>query len=194
MTSPHFDKCQKGEDPWTQFKDISTFCVRDLMKKFGFSEKHILKVAHTAARDCARTPIQWSAQKNAGFSDVDPWYAVNPNYKEVNVEAAEKDPSSLLNFYRKLIALRKQYKDTAIYGEFRLHLKGDKRLFVYDKIAKDGSKLTVVLNVSEKRVSSGKVKKYIPEGAMEVLSVYDGALGKNMKPYEGRAYFTPANK
>jgi len=192
MTSPHFDKCKKGEDPWEQFKDISTFCVRDLMKKFGFSEKHILKVAHTAARDCARTPVQWNAQKNAGFSETEPWYAVNPNYTEVNVEAAEKDPNSLLNFYRKLIALRKEYKDSAVYGEFRIHLKRDKRLFIYDKIAKDGSKLTVILNVSEKRISSKKAKKFIPSGAKQILSVYDGELGKVMNPYEGRAYYTPA--
>lgn len=194
MTSPHFDGCKKGEDPWTQFKDISTFCVRDLMKKFGFSEKHILKVAHTAARDCARTPMQWSAEKNAGFCDVEPWYAVNPNYKEVNVEAAEKDPNSLLNFYRKLIALRKEYKDAAIYGEFQIHLKKDKHLFVYDKIAEDGSKLTVVLNLSDKQIPCKKFKKYIPSGAKEIISVYEGSFGDVMREYAGKAYYTPANK
>jgi len=192
MTSPHFNKCEKGEDPWAQFKDVSTFCVRDLMKKFGFSEKHILKVAHTAARDCARTPVQWSGAANGGFSEAEPWYAVNPNYKEVNVEAAEKDPNSLLNFYRKLIALRKEYKDTAIYGEFKLHLKGDKHLFVYDKVAEDGSMLTVVLNVSDKPVPCKKATKFIPEGAVEIASVYDGSFAELMRPYAGKVFYTPA--
>lgn len=194
MTSLHFDKCPKGSDPWAQFKDVSTFCVRDLMKKFGFSEKHILKVAHTAARDCARTPVQWSAEKNAGFSTGEPWYTVNPNYKDVNVEAAEKDPKSLLNFYRKLIALRKEYKDTAIYGKFEIHLKKNKYLFVYDKIAEDGAKLTVILNMSDKPVSCKKVKKFIPEGAKEIISVYDGSFAAVMRPYAGKVFYVAPTK
>lgn len=192
MTSLDYTHAPKGTDPWAQFKDVSTFCVRDLMRKFGFSEKHILKVAHTAARDNARTPVQWNAEKNAGFSDVDPWYTVNPNYKEVNVEAAEKDPNSILNFYRKVVALRKEYKDAAIYGKFELYLKNDKNLFVYDKIAENGDKLTVVINLSEKEVSANKVMKFIPQGAKEVLSVYDEKFEGKMKPYAGKVFYTKA--
>ena len=191
MTSLHFDKYPKGSDPWAQFKDVSTFCVRDLMKKFGFSEKHILKVAHTAARDCARTPVQWSGAENGGFCICDPWYTVNPNYKTVNVEDAEKDPNSLLHFYRKLLALRKEYKDSAIYGKFDLKLKRDKNLFIYEKISDDGSKLTVILNVSTKRVSSKRVNKFIPKNATELISVYDGDFAKVLRPYEGKVFYTP---
>ncbi len=191
MTCPYFDKYPEGTDPWAQFKDVSTFCVRDLMRKFGFSQKHILKVAHTAARDCARTPVQWTAGKNAGFSDGEPWYAVNPNYTEVNVEAAEKDPNSLLNFYRKIIALRKQYKDAAVYGKFEIHLKRHPHLFVYDKIAEDGTKLTVVLNLSDKAIPCKKFAKYIPSDAQELLSVYDGcSFAAVTKPYEGKLYIS----
>lgn len=192
MTSLHYDRYPKESDPWAQFKDVSTFCVRDLMKKFGFSEKHILKVAPHAARDNARTPVQWSADKNAGFSDAEPWFTVNPNYTEVNVEAAEKDPNSLLNFYRKLLILRKEYKDAAIYGRFVLHRKRDRYLFVYDKIAQDGSKLTVILNVSDKPVPCKRVKKYIDKDAKEIASVYDGSFAELMRPYAGKVFFTPA--
>ncbi len=193
MTCPYFDKYPEGTDPWAQFKDVSTFCVRDLMRKFGFSQKHILKVAHTAARDCARTPVQWTAGKNAGFSEAQPWYSVNPNYTEINVEAALKDRNSLLHFYRKVIALRKQYKDAAVYGRFEIHLKKDPHLFVYDKIADDGSKLTIILNVSEKNISCKKFAKYIPEGAQEILSVYENAsFAAVTKPYEGKVFYTPA--
>lgn len=190
MTSPYFDKYEKGEDPWKQFEDVSTFCVRDLMRKFGFSDKHLLKVAHTAARDCARTPVQWSSQPNGGFSLCKPWYAVNPNYKEVNVENALTDKNSLWYFYQKVIALRKKYLESAIYGKFKMYLPHDKKLFVYDKIADDGSKLTVVLNMSDKSVSSKRVAKFIPQNAKQILSVYDGELGEQMKPYEGRVYFS----
>lgn len=190
MTSPHFDEYEKGEDPWKQFEDVSTFCVRDLMRKFGFSNKHLLKVAHTAARDCARTPVQWSSQPNGGFSECKPWYAVNKNYKEVNVENALADKNSLWYFYQKIIALRKEYLESAIYGKFKMYLPRDKKLFVYDKISDDGSKLTVVLNMSDKMVSSKKVAKFIPQNAKQILSVYDGKLGEQMRPYEGRVYFS----
>lgn len=193
MTSLRYDKYPKGSDPWAQFKDVSTFCVRDLMKKFGFSEKHILKVAPYAARDNARTPVQWSAVENAGFSTCEPWFTVNPNYKTVNVEAAEKDPNSLLNFYRKLLALRKEYKDAAVYGRFEIKLKGDKNLFVYEKLAEDGSKLTVILNVGEKGVPCRKVKKFIPENSTEIISVYNGRFAEVMRPYAGKVFYTPAN-
>lgn len=192
MTSLDYTHAPQGTDPWAQFKDVSTFCVRDLMRKFGFSEKYILKVAHTAARDNARTPVQWSSAANGGFSEVEPWYTVNPNYKEVNVEDAEKDPDSLLNFYKKVIALRKQYKDAAVYGKFDLKLKNDKNLCVYDKTADNGDKLTIVINLSEKEVHSKKVKPYIPEGAEEILSVYDGSFAELMRPYSAKVYFTKA--
>lgn len=190
MTSPYFDKCKKGEDPWKQFEDVSTFCVRDLMRKFGFSDKHLLKVAHTAARDCARTPVPWNSNANGGFSECKPWYAVNDNYKEVNVENALADKNSLWYFYQKIIALRKEYLESAIYGKFKMYLPLDKKLFVYDKIADDGSKLTVVLNMSEKAVSSKRVAKFIPQNAKQILSVYDGELGAKLRPYEGRVYFS----
>lgn len=192
MTSLTFDKYEKGSDPWAQFKDVSTFCVRDLMRKFGFTQKHILKVAHTAARDCARTPVQWNDGKNAGFCDCEPWYTVNPNYKEVNVEAAIDDENSIWHFYRKAISLRKEYKESAIYGQFKMYLPKDRHLFVYDKIADDGSKLTVIINVSKKQVPSKRIKKFIPVGATEILSVYADDFKDRLRPYEGKVFYTPA--
>ena len=175
---------------WDDFVDVSTFSTKKLIEKLGFSDKKIFKMAKYAARDNARTPVQWSAEANAGFTtpDAKPWYLINPNYTEVNVEAAEKDPNSLLHYYRKVIALRKQYKDAAIYGEFKLYLKGDKQLFVYDKIGEE-NKLTVVINLSEKEVNSSKVKKLIPEGAEEILANYEG-MGDKLRPYETHVYLT----
>lgn len=177
-------------ETWDDFVDVSTFSTKALIKKLGFSDKKIFKMAKYAARDNARTPVQWSAEPNAGFTtpDAKPWYLINPNYKEVNVEAAEKDPNSLLHYYRKIIALRKQYKDAAIYGEFKLYLKGDKHLFVYDKIGEE-NKLTVVINLSEKTIPSKKVKKFIPEGATEIAANYEG-MEEILRPYETHVYVT----
>ncbi len=177
---------------WDDFVDVATFSTRNIFKKLRiFRDKTIFKMACYAARDNARTPVQWSAEKNAGFTTGDmAWYTVNPNYPEVNVASQENDPDSQLNFYRKAIALRRENKESAIYGKFELHLPRDKRLFVYDKIGDDGSKLTVIINLSEKEVSASKVKKYIDGGAKEILSNYKGEMGSVLKPYEARVYKT----
>ena len=93
------------------------------------------------------------------------------------------------------MALRKEYKDTAVYGEFKLYLPKDKQLFVYDKIAEDGkSKLTVVINLSKKPAKASRVKKYIPSGATELISVYDEPFGDTLKPYAGKVFYTPLAK
>ena len=70
------------------------------------------------SRDNARTPMQWSDEANAGFTTAKPWLKVNENYKAINVAAQEKDPSSVLNYYRRLVALRKsdEFKELFTYG------------------------------------------------------------------------------
>lgn len=175
---------------WDDFVDVATFSTKKIFQKLKiFSDEKILKMAKYAARDNARTPVQWDSSENAGFTTGKPWFTVNPNYTEVNVAAEEKDPNSQLNFYRKAIALRKEYKDTAIYGQFKLHLPKDKHLFVYDKLAEDGSKLTVVINLSEKPEPTSKVAPFIAENAKEILSNYPGELKAVLCPYEARVYY-----
>ncbi len=183
MTNLTFDK-------WDDFVDVSTFSTRKILQKLRvLSDKRIFKMACYAARDNARTPVQWSAEKNAGFTTGEKaWYTVNPNYTEVNVASQIDDPDSLLNFYRKAIALRKENKEAAVYGKFVLHLPRDKRLFVYDKLGEDGSKLTVVINLSDKEIPSKKAKKFVDNGAKEILSNYKGEMGSTLKPYEARVY------
>ena len=72
------------------------------------------------SRDNARTPVQWSDQENAGFTTGIPWIKVNSNYKSINVESQEKDADSVLNYYRRLVAVRKspKYKKVFTYGKF----------------------------------------------------------------------------
>ncbi len=175
---------------WDDFVDVATFSTKKIFEKLKvFRDKTIFKMACYAARDNARTPVQWSAEKNAGFTTGDKaWFTVNPNYPEVNVASQIDDPDSQLNFYRKAIALRKENKESAVYGKFVLHYPRDKRLFAYDKLGEDGSKLTVVINLSDKEISSAKAKKVIGAGAKEILSNYGGTLGETMKPYEARVY------
>ena len=72
------------------------------------------------SRDNARTPMQWSGEENAGFTTGTPWLKVNPNYRRINVADQERDPDSVLRYYRRLIALRKcdEYRELFTYGTF----------------------------------------------------------------------------
>lgn len=176
---------------WSDFTDVATFCAKRLMEKTHlFTKKGLFERCAYASRDNARTPVQWSAEENAGFSTGTPWFHVNPNYKEINVAAAEADPDSILNYYRAILKLRKEYKDTAIYGEYKEHLGCDKRVMVYDKIAEDGSKLTVVINLSDKPVSARRAKKFVDADAKRLIGNYKGSMADMLKPYEAHVFYT----
>ncbi len=85
---------------------------------------------YARSRDNARTPMQWSAGANAGFTTGTPWIAVNPNYTEINAEEERKDPDSVYHFYQKLIRLRKTHP-VFVDGKFDLLLPEDERIFAY---------------------------------------------------------------
>ena len=177
-------------DSWDDFEDVATFSAKYIMEKTHlFSEKSMFERAKYAARDNSRTPVQWSAEKNAGFSDGTPWFKVNPNYKEVNAEKELNDEDGVLNFYKKVIAARKQYIAQAVYGEFKLHLKRSRTYVVYDKIA-EGKKLTVVINLTDKQVSAAPVKKFIASGAKEILSSEKHSIADMLSPYETHVYIS----
>lgn len=103
-----------------EFDDISTKDQYHVAKEAGLSDEDALEACAKMSRDNARTPMQWSAEKFAGFTTGTPWLKVNSNYTEINVKNQEADPNSVLNYYKKLIALRKsdEYKEVFTYGEF----------------------------------------------------------------------------
>lgn len=92
------------------FRDIDTFNVYNVDVANGKSEEEAFLAAKRVSRDNARSPMQWNQEKNAGFSSVEPWMAVNANHQSINVESEEKDPDSILNYYRSLLALRRENK------------------------------------------------------------------------------------
>ena len=104
----------------TEFDDINTKDQYDVAKQAGFSDEEALAICSKMSRDNARTPMQWSSDVNAGFTDGTPWLKVNENYREINVRKQEEDENSVLNYYRKLTTLRKseEYKEVFTYGEF----------------------------------------------------------------------------
>ena len=103
-----------------EFDDISTKDQYHTAREAGLSDQEALEVCSRMSRDNARTPMQWTSGENGGFTKGTPWLKVNPLFKDVNVEAEEQDPDSVLNYYRKLVALRKsdELKEVFTYGEF----------------------------------------------------------------------------
>ena len=136
--------------------DISTLDEYKVALDAGLTPEAALKAVARRSRDNARTPMQWTGEENAGFTAGTPWLRVNSNYTAINVEKETIDPNSVLNFYKKLIALRKdpEYKGTVVYGalepfmEDRHNLmayyrKGDKTLLVVGNYQWDEQEITL---------------------------------------------------
>ncbi|OQA66338.1 MAG: Oligo-1,6-glucosidase [Firmicutes bacterium ADurb.Bin262] len=173
------------------YVDISTINTYKLFRKLHFKHETIMKIAKEASRDNARTPMQWSAGKNAGFTQADKaWFHINPNYTEVNVEAQLEDPDSLLNYYRKLLALRKE-NPVFVYGDFKMHYRRSKKLFVYERNF-EGEKLLVICVFSDEPVRFRTTGGLKLAGAELLLSNYTvdnpGEDDFLTKPYETRVY------
>ncbi|MBU9789352.1 alpha-glucosidase [Lentilactobacillus sp. G22-6] len=135
------------------FDHIDQF--RDLDSKHFYQEKlaadwpvaKIMTSLRAKSRDNARTPIQWSASKFAGFSHTQPWIEVNSNYPEINVADQQPSPQSTLNFYRQLIDLRLT-DETLLSGQYHLIDTHDHQLYVYTREV-DHSGYLVVTNLSD---------------------------------------------
>jgi len=166
------------------YRDISVATnYQEKVIEGSLSEKKFLKGLHLTARDNSRTPMQWSNEKNAGFSETAPWIRVNSNYKIINVNQQKKDNQSILNFYKKLIQLRKE-NETFIYGAYEDVDYKNKKLYCYYREDEEKTFL-ICTNFSRKKVSlSKKVQKL---NKTLVLSNYN-EVEVLMQPYEGRIY------
>lgn len=157
--------------------DISTLDEYEVCLREGFSEEEALRIVNRYSRDNARTPVQWDSSKNAGFTTGTPWLPLNPNYKKINVAEQEKDPESVLSYYKKLTALRKnpEYKETVVYGDFvpfmadedrlmAFYRKGEKTLLILGNYRKEERELElpapvkkIVLSNAEPRITGRKI-------------------------------------
>lgn len=119
------------------FDDIGTIDEYHVSIEAGLSEEEAMSVASLFSRDNARTPMQWSDGRNAGFSDADPWLPVNPDYKLINVSEQAERADSVFSFYRQLIALRKDpdYRETLVWGEFAPAFEDREGLLAYHRRA-----------------------------------------------------------
>lgn len=156
----------------------------------GMEESKRLPKLWAASRDSSRTPVQWSRSKNAGFTTGEPWFYVNPNYKEVNVAVQEKDPDSVLNFYRKAVALRKELY-VVRHGTYREYQKHSSKLYVYARQT-EKRKLLVICSFTEEPVKFKAPRGFDLTKGLMILGNYSENKLENgsftTRPYETRVY------
>ena len=166
--------------------DISTLDEYEVCLREGFSEEEALRIVNRYSRDNARTPVQWDSSKNAGFTTGTPWLPLNPNYKKINVAQQEKDPESVLSYYKKLTALRKnpEYKKTMVYGDFvpfmadedrlmAFYRKGEKTLLILGNYRKEERELELPAPVKKLVLSNAGPRI---TGRKIVLSGYEATI------------------
>ncbi len=177
-------------DSLDDYKDIMTHNNARIARSLGLPKKTVLKLAQKASRDNARTCMQWSDGKNGGFSEVEPWFVVNPNYPQVNVESQLDDPGSLLNFYRDALQFRRD-NPIVIYGDYAEHYSKSSQLYVYERNY-EGKKLLVICSFTEKPVRFDAPDGIELKEQAQVFGNYDAnfviANGFTARPYEMRVY------
>ena len=148
-------------------------------------KKRLERLWH-GSRDSARTPVQWSSEENAGFTTGKPWFYVNENYREINIADQDTDEKSVLNFYRKAIALRRELSCVRN-GNYKEYGKMSSSLYTYSR-EDDKEKILVVCSFSKKN-RKWKVPADFDISTSELLLAnYDNLDGVTLKPYETRVY------
>lgn len=174
-------------DSIEDYDDINTKDQYRTALEAGCTEEEALDACIRYSRDNARTPMQWSYEKEAGFTTGKPWLKVNPNYTEINVEDQLKDEDSVLHFYKKLIALRKSeaYRETLIFGRFVPAFEADEDVFAFYRESESGDRIFIAANFGkEEKMLTLPEKNYTvlltnddsaPEGTLSTLE-NDGTL------------------
>ena len=136
-----------------EYDDLETKNQYRLAKAQGYTEEEAMEICYRNSRDNARTPMQWNAGANAGFTTGTPWLRVNDNYETVNVARQEQDEKSVLSYYRRLIALRKRedWKETFVYGSFQPAYQEEENLFGFRRTGQDRQAL-ILANFGEEAV------------------------------------------
>jgi oligo-1,6-glucosidase len=129
------------------YRDIDTLTKYDQIKNSGGDVNYFMEGQKSTARDNARTPFQWNEKAQAGFTSGEPWIKVNPDAPFVNVAMQETDEDSVLNYFRKMVKLRRQLPEL-VYGEYELIDKENDKVYAYTRTLND-KKVLVVFNFSK---------------------------------------------
>ncbi|WP_053365186.1 glycoside hydrolase family 13 protein [Bacillus sp. FJAT-27245] len=189
MTGARFDSID-------DYNDIAMKNKYRELADAGMSPEQALAALQPLSRDNSRTPMQWDFSPNAGFTSGGPWIKVNPNYKEINVDAALKDPDSIFYFYKKLIELRKAHK-VFIYGDYQPILEGEEQLYAFTRTYGTET-LLFVANFQKSGHSAVLPEGYCSPERRLLIGNYEPAVDKSetalqLRPYEARIYLFAEN-
>lgn len=187
MTNVAFDSIDS-------YKDIEAHNMYLKFSNMGLSNDEIMSYIHNKSRDNARTPMQWNSNSFAGFSGVDPWIELNPNYSKINVENDMNSDFSIHDYYKKLIKYRKG-NEIVRDGDFKEIGLEDSDIFSYTRTYK-GKTLLVLGSFSDKKVCyniPNNLQKFKRE---LVVSNYNGNIEQNkdastlyLRPYEALVFY-----
>ena len=183
MTNVRFDSIE-------EYRDIETLNMYYERLDAGYDKKDIMESIYAKSRDNARTPMQWSAQRNAGFTTGTPWLGLNPNYSEINAEKEINDPDSVYQFYRRLIELRKTcpvFTD----GKFELLLPEDEQIFAYTRTDQE-TEMLVCANFKREPSACPLLAQW--KDAEVLIHNYEEKIGKDLRPYEAVILFRKVRK
>jgi oligo-1,6-glucosidase len=176
MTNPGFRQI-------SDYRDVSVLNEYKHRQLTGGDLNALLQEMSFGARDNGRTPMQWDGSLNAGFSKGTPWIGVNPNYTTINVAAQDKDASSCLNYFRRLVQLRKD-NPVLTYGRYKLQDRDNPKVYAYTRTL--GNKTVwVLLNFS---ATPAMTTAKVPARAKLLIGNYPDVSGVALRPYEARVY------
>ena len=176
------------------YKDIEAHNMYLKFSNMGLSNDEIMNYIHNKSRDNARTPMQWNSNSFAGFSCVDPWIGLNPNYSKINVENDINSDFSIHDYYKKLIKYRKG-NEIVRDGDFKEIGLEDSDIFSYTRTYK-GKTLLVLGSFSDKKVCYNMPNNLQKFKRELVISNYNGNIEQNkdastlyLRPYEALVFY-----
>ncbi|KYH14443.1 glycoside hydrolase family 13 protein [Staphylococcus kloosii] len=163
------------------FNDVAVVNEYNIVKEQGGDINALLNKHKMENRDNSRTPMQWNDEPFAGFSTVEPWFPVNPNYKNINVAEQQEDKHSILNFYKDLVKLKKS-DDLYTYGNFELVDADNPKIFAYTRTL--NSKRALIVGNLTNETSALDLDITFDDSNIK-LHNYNSAIDLNhLKPYE----------
>lgn len=168
----------------SELHDVQSLRFYKKLVKDSTKEDKAFRTVLNGTRDHARTPMQWDSSLNAGFTTGEPWIKVNPNYTSINAQLQETSKTSILNFYRELIKLRKS-NPALIYGEF-IRAHDSKNSFSYFRKLGDDT-LFIEMNLTNRIVT----RKSSTDKFKLLSSNYETTLKTKLRPYEANIYRCP---
>lgn len=179
MTNPRYQTIE-------QYRDVESLNYYKILLSEGKTEKEALQILAERSRDNGRTPMQWSPEKYAGFSETEPWIAVADNYRDVNAQVQIEDETSIYAFYKRLVSLRKE-KEVIAKGQIQFLEREDQDVLAYQR-SYGQEKLIVMNNLTDREITVKKEPQW--SGYQKLLGNYEGMIHSEdaqyliLRPYE----------